>query len=154
MTVRVYSVDEVMADEKKLKQFYAKCVLLTDIVSEYISGNNTLKCPFHDDRTPSAKLYTDLDGSQRIYCFTEKKAYTSFDYVSKIMKVDPKRFLLQNYGISELESEAVKIDFDRKEKFEETLRKQEIDLILEVSKKELPNITRYLNKTYPHGIEV
>lgn len=47
-------------------------------------------CPFHlNTDTPAAQFHNnDADGIQRIWCFSCKRQYTSYDYLTKILKQD------------------------------------------------------------------
>lgn len=51
-------------------------------------GSGNIKCPFHDDKNPSAKLYLDTDGIERIYCFSCRKQYMSYDYYRDVVEAD------------------------------------------------------------------
>lgn len=52
-----------------------------------------LFCPFHQDHNkPSAKIFEDPDGD-KLYCFTEKRMYSSWDYIKKVLNQDPWEYL-------------------------------------------------------------
>lgn len=148
-----FSIDNVFADEKKLKRYFEKCVLLTDIMTEHIPANRSIVCPFHDDHSPSAELFINHDGSQNIFCYTENRMYSSYDYVAIVKGIDPKRFLLTNYSEEDLNKELETVDFnyDYKTSSGSAIKFSEI---LEESKVLLPDIVSYFDNFYSHGIEV
>ena len=50
---------------------------------------STMMCPFHHNtNTPAAKMYKDTYG-WALWCFSEKRMYTTFDVYEKIMHTDP-----------------------------------------------------------------
>lgn len=63
-------------------------------------------CPFHDDTSPSAKLYKDDDKIERLYCYSCNKQYTSWHYLKLILGQDPMGFLRKKFEIGELEEYA------------------------------------------------
>lgn len=51
--------------------------------------NGNMMCPFHHNtNTPAAKMYHDNYG-WCLYCFNEKKIFTTYDVYEKIMGADP-----------------------------------------------------------------
>ena len=85
---------------------------LTDVVPFNIL------CPFHDNRhTPSAKFYQDDDGIVTLFCFSEHRKFTSYDYLSLVKGVNPLTYIKQRYSDKDLNNiiEVIKesgIDFD------------------------------------------
>lgn len=72
-----------------------------DEFSEY----GSMFCPFHDDESggkPSAKFFQDEDGIQRLYCFSERRQYTAYDYIELILKQNPLIYLVKNIPENEL----------------------------------------------------
>jgi hypothetical protein len=54
---------------------------------KYVIGQ-TCFCPFHDnENTPAAALY-DNEGSESMYCFSEKKLYTVLDALETLLHYD------------------------------------------------------------------
>ena len=50
---------------------------------------SNMMCPFHHNvNTPSAKMYKDTYG-WCLWCFSERKMYTTYDVYEKIMNIDP-----------------------------------------------------------------
>lgn len=50
---------------------------------------SNMMCPFHHNtKTPSAKMYKDKYG-WCLWCFSEKRMYTTYDVYEKIMHADP-----------------------------------------------------------------
>ena len=81
---------------------------LTDYVD--ISTYGATRCLFHNDiNKPSAKLFFDDDGVERLWCFVCKKQFTAYDYVKLILKENPLTVLLKD--ISETELRDVLNDF-------------------------------------------
>lgn len=57
---------------------------ISDLMADYegwVRKPKMVLCPFHADSNPSAKFYIDTDGIERLYCFSERKQFTSFDYL-------------------------------------------------------------------------
>lgn len=56
-------------------------------------------CPFHSDEIhKSAKVYEDIDGISRLYCFGQcRTQYTSYEYIKKVLKKSPLQYLMQVY---------------------------------------------------------
>lgn len=50
-----------------------------------VSSNNMIRCPFHDDATPSMKLYKE---SSSFYCFGCQLGGDIFDFVQKVKNCD------------------------------------------------------------------
>lgn len=51
--------------------------------------HGNMMCPFHHNvHTPSAKLYNDKYGWV-LFCFNEKRIYTTMDVYERILKIDP-----------------------------------------------------------------
>lgn len=60
-------------------------------------------CPFHDNHnTPSARIYTDDDGVSRIFCYSEQKMYSVYDYIKLVKKQDPERIIKASVPEKEL----------------------------------------------------
>jgi len=83
-------------------------------ITSFIGTRTIQKCPFHDDNTPSSKLYEDPDGTVRLFCYRCKKQYTSFDYLSQIEQTSPERYLREHVSeeaivvtVRQLEKESV-----------------------------------------------
>lgn len=76
---------------------------LTDF--EDISPWGSVFCMFHDDKSggkPSAKLYVDEDGSETLFCFSERKRYSAYDYIKLILQKEPLKYLLENQSDDEI----------------------------------------------------
>lgn len=74
---------------------------LTDFVDYTTYGS--VFCCFHEDTNkPSAKLYKDDDGIERLYCFTERKQFTAYDYIKLILHKNPIQELIQEIPEKEL----------------------------------------------------
>lgn len=73
-------------------------VNMTDVLSErgIIVRRGMCKCPFHDDRTPSMKVYKD--GCR---CFTCAKSWDVFGFVMEFDKVDFKKAYISLGGTYE-----------------------------------------------------
>lgn len=67
--------------------------------------NSSIFCPFHDNyNTPAAKAYWDEDRDiVVIWCFTEQKRFTTYDYINKILVNKYKKYSsVQDYLIRTL----------------------------------------------------
>lgn len=80
--------------------------------------NGAIYCPFHDDvRHPSAKIYfDDTDNTERLYCFAERKQYTSFHFVLFVLKQDCTEFLFSKNSQEEVDLalESLRLTLSRK----------------------------------------
>lgn len=93
------------------RHLYLLCSKLIDL-SQFIEPfERNVCCPFHDDSTPSAKLFNDKDGIQRLFCYSCNRQFTSYDYIVRVLGKDVKETLLGSYSLSELEVHASKMDF-------------------------------------------
>lgn len=104
-------LEEVLRDKKKLSVFFSRAVPLTSFIDVPCTISSAIVCPFHDDSSPSAKLFNDEDGTVRLYCFTEHRQFTSYDYVVYILKADPILFLTEKFSESEMQSILHKVNF-------------------------------------------
>lgn len=97
---------------EELKQLYNNKKILKDIVSKNFPLTSfmdekygAMYCPFHDDKKgkkPSAKLYLDdEDNIERLYCFSENKQFTSYEYIIQVMHLDPLQYFLGNSSLDE-----------------------------------------------------
>lgn len=136
------TLDTVFASREKTRIFFTKIVPISRFLEK--RANNVLICPFHNDSNPSAKLFVDDDGVERLFCFTEKKQYTSYDYVINILGKDPKMFLLSEATEIELNNSVKFIDF-KIEKYE----KHNYDKILNNASKYLPDVCKFFYSLYP-----
>lgn len=74
----------------------AKTVELKAAYEKYVGKAKTglfkkqVKCPFHDDHTPSMSFFTDEKGVQRFKCHACGATGTVVDFVMKVMNVTPK----------------------------------------------------------------
>lgn len=77
----------------QLKRLVTEKLKISDILHKYNPEGNyqagqTCFCPFHDnENTPSASIY-DNEGVETLYCFSEKKLYSSADAIEKLLKKD------------------------------------------------------------------
>ena len=149
-------IKKIFQDEKKLRFFYYRTIKITDIMGrDSVQANNVLCCPFHDDNSPSAKLFEDEgSGCQVIFCFTENRVFNSYDYVVNVLGQDPTQFLLKNYTTGELNEELLHINFDKKDNTFNYLTKMKFHELIEGSKESLPDIVGFMNKIYFHGVVV
>lgn len=85
---------ETWDEQRKVRLMVNRGIHLTDLLDREVNGRREIRCPFHPDTRPSAKLYTDdPDGIQKIWCHVCMKQYTSWDYIQKVLKQDPVSFL-------------------------------------------------------------
>jgi hypothetical protein len=78
-----------------LKKFFNSKIDLPELLKKYSHDNyhyeyNTpCYCPFHDNHnSPAAVIYPDEEGDN-LWCFSEQKMYTAFDYFELILNTDP-----------------------------------------------------------------
>lgn len=84
-----------------IKTIFNSYYNLTDFVD--LSFYGTIKCLFHNDvNKPSAKLFLDTDGVERLWCFVCKKQFTAYDYVKLILKKNPLAMLVKEISEKEL----------------------------------------------------
>lgn len=94
----------------KLRRVMARLIPMSRVMG---AETRIVCCPFHDDNNPSAKLYDDPDG-EHLYCFYCKKQFSSYDYVTRILQLEPERYLREKVAeeaivvtLREVEKEAV-----------------------------------------------
>jgi len=76
-------------DKIDLLNYYVKVdVLLRKYWMDFSNDQNVV-CPFHEDSSPSAHIYDDVDG-QSLHCFTEGRNYKAYD-VMLLFGVDPEK---------------------------------------------------------------
>ena len=68
--------------------------LLDRIEWEVMPYNNSLRCPFHSDVHPSAKLKCDEDGD-KIWCFTCGRQFKSMDLIKEYPQLNLKGILME-----------------------------------------------------------
>lgn len=139
MDPKSHKMDEVFRDKKKLEMFFARAVPLTEFIEEPRTVSSVVLCPFHGDQSPSAKLFYDEDGVTRLYCFTEHRQYTSYDFVTKVLGEDPRLFLLSRFSQSEMDGILSKVTF--------TISKRPIIVDLGDDDKTL-SVCEFLDKVY------
>lgn len=72
------------------------CMRLIPITSLGDFHYGSLYCPFHHNvNTPAASLFKDSDGIERIYCYSCKRQFTSYDYIVEVLEQDPVKRLLK-----------------------------------------------------------
>lgn len=52
--------------------------VLTRMGHNYEEATQQIRCPFHDDHSPSARVYADQN---KVYCFTEQRSWDVIDAV-------------------------------------------------------------------------
>lgn len=77
----------------QLKKLIEEKVDIVDILYRYnpsghYQAGQTCFCPFHDnENTPAASIYNN-DGITSLYCFSERRLYTSADAIEILLKKD------------------------------------------------------------------
>lgn len=81
---------------------------------------SNMMCPFHPNtNTPSAKMYKDKYG-WCLWCFSEKRMYTTFDVYEKIMNIDPIKIAETIWGkLSDEQKKQIQDLVGNPEEFEE-----------------------------------
>lgn len=89
------------------------CAKLVPISKILGATNKVICCPFHPDRTPSAKFFVDeADGIERLFCFSCRKQFTSSDYIIKSLEQDVVAYLKGHFTDVQLDAASRAIDFD------------------------------------------
>lgn len=132
-------LSDVLRDAKKLRIFFSRMVPLTTFLSGWRPGS-PLVCPFHNDSNPSAKLFKDPDGVERLQCFTEHRQYTSYDYVKTVLKQDPLSYLLKNFSQAQMENGLKSVIF--------TISNRPVAVDLDEASEKLPDIAAFLSAVY------
>lgn len=83
------TLEQVFQDKSKLAQLFSYMVS----IATFLGSDKMLQCPFHPDKTPSSRMYEDEDGVTRLFCFSCRRQFTSYDYVVKILEVNPVEYL-------------------------------------------------------------
>ena len=100
-------------DYSILKKIVNNNFTWSDVWKEGIEGvNANVYCPFHENtRTPSARIYfNDKQDYYILYCYTERRAFTVFDYVNLVLVEKLQRynnveeFLIQQLGDTEFKT--------------------------------------------------
>ena len=82
-----------MQEVKKRINSYYKIDKVLEMLTGKRAFRDIIQCPFHLDKTPSAKIYRDSDGD-RIFCYAESKQFSVVDLLLKhnqdLTKWDPK----------------------------------------------------------------
>lgn len=82
------TIETILKNKIKTKQFVNKFYPITN----FVSGGGLMCCPFHNDSSPSAKVYYDKD-YPRLYCYACNKQYGSSDYIELILQKSLKDFI-------------------------------------------------------------
>ena len=65
-----------------------KYVTIFEVLSRFgvdlEEATQQIRCPFHDDHSPSARIYADQN---KVYCFTEQKSWDIVDAVQTLLQV-------------------------------------------------------------------
>ena len=93
------------------------------------SSTGNIFCPFHENHTsPAAKMYWDeINNMWVIWCFTEHKHFTAYDYVKLILcekyqkYKSPLDFLTQNMDKNELYAQLDIVEKQNEEQLETSM---------------------------------
>lgn len=92
----------ILQDKKLLRRFYRRFISIT----LWLGGNRhgfddlvpeSLRCPFHADTRPSARLYRSDTKGDVIYCFGCSRNYDSYDYVELLLQKSPREWVQTNF---------------------------------------------------------
>lgn len=67
----------------QIRKYVTIFEVLRTMGHEYEEATQQIKCPFHEDRSPSARVYADQN---KVYCFTEQKSWDVIDAAQEILK--------------------------------------------------------------------
>lgn len=115
---------------------------LTDFIN---TESKTLYCPFHDDKTsgkPSAQIYKDTDGITRLYCFSENKQYSTYDYIKLILGKNPISYLYN------LEVEDLEIIIEEEKERQQKIQNEKVLKIKTVAEKYPKDINMFFKEIY------
>ena len=118
------------------------------------SSTGNIFCPFHENRsTPAAKMYWDENREIWVlWCFTEHKHYTAFDYVNLILceryekYKSPLDFLRKNMSLDELYPQLDASERERQD-LVETYMDAKVEHIMQVAE-ECETLEDYIEKLY------
>ncbi len=97
-----------LTQDKKLTKFIIEKLFMYEDLNSYYqmidSSTGNIYCPYHEHEfgekntvSPAAKMYYDEERDiSTIHCFTSKKSYTTYDYLTLIMEKEPVQYLLDN----------------------------------------------------------
>lgn len=137
------SLTDKLNNRRVLLEVFSWLFPITDFILE---SNSKILCPFHDDRVhPSAKIYEN-DGKTVIYCFAERRIYTSYHYVEIIIGDDPLTHLMKYRTDEEIE-EAIKLLRFKGKLFANSNKVQESNLIRQ------EEVLDYIERIYEGSIE-
>lgn len=115
--------------EELIKEFMAVSKLIP--LSLFLGKRRGMvKCPFHMDSTPSAKMFLDdADGIEKLHCFSCRKQFTSYHYIGRVLGENPFEYLALRVSKDRVEAmmaSAVgeKEDSTKFEKYREILERE------------------------------
>jgi hypothetical protein len=133
--------------QQNIAEYLSKCEKITLKENDYNNKNKIyIRCPLHDDTTPSGSIYRrDEDGYYYYKCHSKVCGYgpgTIIDVVQKIHRLsryDAVKLLIEQYNI--------KIDDKWKTEYKEVLE-QNIKIIDNIGqyKDKYPNLYRYIHR--------
>jgi DNA primase len=68
---------------QQVKKYVTIFDVLRTMGLDYEEATQQVRCPFHEDNSPSARIYAD---DNKIYCFTEGKSWDVIDAVETIQR--------------------------------------------------------------------
>jgi hypothetical protein len=86
----------------QIRRYVPMVDLLRQFGMDYPDATAQIRCPFHDDHAPSARLYTE---QQKVYCFTEQKSWDVVDAVQTLRTCslpDAVRWLEETFSVPAL----------------------------------------------------
>lgn len=98
-------IDMLVTLETNPVMLYDLVVNLIPISSFIGIKEGTIYCPFHQDTNhKSAKIYDDVDGVSRVYCFGQcQTQYTSYEYIKRILRKRPVDYICSNLSKIDIE---------------------------------------------------
>lgn len=104
---------DLIHNKYKLAKFVAYMIPIYKYYGTELPRQNVI-CPFHNDSSPSAKLFIDeSDGISRLYCHACRKQFTSYDYIKDVLHRNPVLYLREMFPDAEqLDKDAVNFDRD------------------------------------------
>lgn len=118
------------ATERYIISRYISMTKLFDRLDIPYRLNGNSFCPFHqNEKTPSAHLYLEDDGSYSLFCFSEHKMFTSYDVYKEFLKdVDTNQLALKIINMfPEEEQERILFDVGNEKDLKELPFKEELE---------------------------
>jgi hypothetical protein len=131
-------------DKNTLREVISRVIPISELMDAETEHN--LYCPFHDDEgggKPSAKIYRhDQDGVEKLWCYSEGRFYTSYDYITLVEEGNPMSTLMKQDNLPDLKPIVQDIQNQQ-----ENFRQEQAKEIRELARKN-PSFVSFFDKLY------